>query len=109
MHALSPYEKAISKRNRAENVISSPRYLEICDESNNLKPSNTYYRDRKVATNEAAANRLRDDIKKRNLAKELVRARIKAECWESMDVQKKEVRLRLAQLAMGSACTCYSE
>lgn len=48
-------------------------------------------RDRKVTFNKAAAKRLGEDIRKRNLAKELVGSRIKLECWDSMEVQKKEV------------------
>lgn len=48
-------------------------------------------RDRKVTFNEATAKRLGEDIRKRNLAKELVGSRIKLECWDSMEVQKKEV------------------
>lgn len=49
-------------------------------------------RDRKVAANQMAVNRLRMQIRRRNLAKELIRARIKQECWDSMEVQKKEVQ-----------------
>lgn len=60
------------------------------DESMN---PNATDRDRKVAFNEAAAKRLGEDIRKRNLAKELVGSRIKLECWDSMEVQKKEVSL----------------
>lgn len=48
-------------------------------------------RDRKVASNETAAKKLREDIGKKNLSKELVGSRIKSECWDSMEVQKKEV------------------
>lgn len=50
-----------------------------------------FNRDRKVASNKAGAQRLAEDIRKRNLAKELVASRIKIECWDSMEVQKKEV------------------
>ncbi|CAM9814816.1 unnamed protein product, partial [Discosporangium mesarthrocarpum] len=49
-------------------------------------------RDRKIAANEAAANALRQRIKMQNLTKELIGARIKAECWDSMEIQAKEVR-----------------
>lgn len=49
-------------------------------------------RDRKVASNKAAAERLADEIRTKNLAKELIGARIKLECWDAMEVQKKEVR-----------------
>ncbi|CAN0362423.1 unnamed protein product [Pylaiella littoralis] len=48
-------------------------------------------RDRKVAANEAAAKKLGEDIRKRNLGKELIGSRIRIECWDSMEVQKKEV------------------
>ncbi|CAM9456895.1 unnamed protein product [Scytosiphon promiscuus] len=48
-------------------------------------------RDRKVAANEAAAKKLGEDIRTRNLGKELVGSRIKRECWDSMEVQNKEV------------------
>lgn len=48
-------------------------------------------RDRKVAANEAAAKKLGEDIRTRNLGKELIGSRIKMECWDSMEVQKKEV------------------
>lgn len=48
-------------------------------------------RDRKVAANEAAAKKLAEDIRTRNLGKELIASRIKMECWDSMEIQKKEV------------------
>ncbi|CAM9308631.1 unnamed protein product [Ectocarpus sp. 4 AP-2014] len=48
-------------------------------------------RDRKVAANEAAAKKLGEDIRTRNLGKELIASRIKIECWDSMEVQKKQV------------------
>lgn len=48
-------------------------------------------RDRKVAANEAAAKKLAEDVRTRNLGKELIASRIKMECWDSMEVQKKEV------------------
>lgn len=44
-----------------------------------------------MAANEAAAKRLGEDIRKRNLEKELIGSRIRMECWDSMEVQKKEV------------------
>lgn len=50
-----------------------------------------FNRDRKVAANEAAAKKLGEDIRTRNLGKELIGSRIKIECWDSMEVQKKEV------------------
>ena len=50
-------------------------------------------RDRKVAANKAAAERLADEIRTKNLAKDLIGSRIKLECWDAMEVQKKEVRL----------------
>lgn len=49
------------------------------------------HRDRKVASNKAAAERLGEEIRTKNLAKELVGSRIKLECWDAMEVQKKEV------------------
>lgn len=48
-------------------------------------------RDRKEAANEAAAKKLGEDIRTTNLGKELIGSRIKMECWDSMEVQKKEV------------------
>lgn len=50
-----------------------------------------FCRDRKVAANEAAAKKLGEDIRTRNLGKELIASRIKIECWDSMEVQKKQV------------------
>lgn len=44
-----------------------------------------------MAANEAAAKKLAEDIRTRNLGKELIASRIKMECWDSMEVQKKEV------------------
>ena len=43
-----------------------------------------------MAANKAAAERLAEEIRTKNLAKELVGARIKSECWDAMEVQKKE-------------------
>ncbi|CAM9331513.1 unnamed protein product [Ectocarpus sp. 6 AP-2014] len=48
-------------------------------------------RDRKIDANEAAAKKLGEDIRTRNLGKELIASRIKIECWDSMEVQKKQV------------------
>lgn len=44
-----------------------------------------------MAANETAAKKLAEDIRTRNLGKELIASRIKTECWNSMEVQKKEV------------------
>lgn len=56
-------------------------------------------RDRKVTANEAAAKKLAEDIRTRNLGKELIASRIKTECWDSMEVQKKEVGHNSAEFA----------
>lgn len=48
-------------------------------------------RGRRAAANEARAGELRERIGKEKLAKDLVRARIKADCWESVEHDKKEV------------------
>ena len=49
-------------------------------------------RDRKVSANEAAAKRLHGDIERKKLEKKLIASRIKAACWDSMEVQKREVK-----------------
>ncbi|CAM9692261.1 unnamed protein product, partial [Choristocarpus tenellus] len=48
-------------------------------------------RDRKIAANEKEAESLRQTIQGQNLTKELIGARIKSDCWDSMEIQAKEV------------------
>lgn len=62
-------------------------------------------RDRKVAANETAAKKLAEDIRTRNLGKELIASRIKMECWDSMEVQKKEVGNHAAEITFSFVAT----